>query len=535
MGKFKIEYFVFFITLLLFCIAMSFVVNVPDYDLWARLIVGKHFFQTGMLLKHDIFSYTPTHFWFDHEWGASVIYYAVFKFFGPIGLTVAKGVISFIILLFVSETVKLKYGPKPLYAMLLFCVFVYLACYDCFSATIRCHMFSFLFFSAWLYCLERYRNGDKKLLFYLPFSMILWANIHGGCVSGIGLLLLYALGEFLNKKSYKDYLVAALLSGLATFINPFGPKYVLFLIQATTMKRPLVTEWLSTFNPIYVGKYLKFKAFMLLMLVAPLPKFISVARTWRKEDALISQRNIFKKIAEYYETVDKTKFLVLASTLTLAIMHIKHQPFFVIAAAVFLYEEFTKLFEGMSVPNPDIPKGVVRRQIVMTYVLLFMIAVVTLQFVDKRIKISQYKYPIFSIEFLKVNHIKGNLFINFPYGSYAIYKLYPNNLVEIDGRYEEVYYPELLNELKDFYMVKTKNWKKIITDYKTDVIIVENTYPVFRKLAVDNDWRMIFQDADFSVFVPKNKVADKYKYPASKLDYYEKTQFDTSIDFIQKK
>lgn len=48
-----------------------------DYDFFARLIVGKTYFQTGDILKYDFLSYSKTHPWYDHEWGASLIFYFV--------------------------------------------------------------------------------------------------------------------------------------------------------------------------------------------------------------------------------------------------------------------------------------------------------------------------------------------------------------------------------------------------------------------------------------------------------------------------
>ena len=45
-----------------------------DMDYWARLLQGNAFFELGHILKADIFSYTPTHIWLDHEWGSSIIF-----------------------------------------------------------------------------------------------------------------------------------------------------------------------------------------------------------------------------------------------------------------------------------------------------------------------------------------------------------------------------------------------------------------------------------------------------------------------------
>ena len=71
---------------------------------------------------------------------------------------------------------------------------------------VRCHMFSFLLFTVFIYILEKVRRGNNKLLFLIPVLTIFWNNVHGGVVSGLGLLLMYAVGEFLNKKNFLKYI-----------------------------------------------------------------------------------------------------------------------------------------------------------------------------------------------------------------------------------------------------------------------------------------------------------------------------------------
>jgi len=49
--------------------------RIVDGDLWARLAVGAYAWQTGSLMGHDVFAFTPTlPEWIDHEWGAGVIF-----------------------------------------------------------------------------------------------------------------------------------------------------------------------------------------------------------------------------------------------------------------------------------------------------------------------------------------------------------------------------------------------------------------------------------------------------------------------------
>lgn len=517
MNKDKNAY-IFIIALFLFCIAMSFVINVPDYDLWARLLVGKHIFEAGSILKHDIFSYTPTHLWYDHEWGSSFIFYAVFKYFGGIGLTVLKGSVIFSVLFLISKIVELRKVKTTTPYNIIFYIFIFMACYPILAATIRCHIFTFFFFTLWLYLLEKVRLGEKKWLFYLPFMMIFWNNIHAGCVSGIGLLAIYTVGEFLNKKPVKDYIIALILTCLATFINPYGPKYVEFILKATTMDRPLISEWRGTFSKVYIFDYIKFKFFMLIM-------------------ALTLVIKTFKERFNY-SNIDKTKALLLIATAYLSIAHIKHQPFFVITAAAFLYDDFYNIFnnyverikQALNITDSFV-KTFVKVKEVIVYGLVFMVCFVTLTTVNKTIKISQAEYPIYAVKFIEDNHIKGNLFINFPYGSYAAYKLFPNNLIVMDGRYEEVYYDDLLIKLKDFHMAKTPDWMNVINEYKTDVIVLEKKFPAFYKLSQDKNWTMIFNDSAFAVFVPAKTVKAKYIYPPHQDNYYDSTEFNTDLKF----
>ena len=100
----------------------------------------------------------------------------------------------------------------------------------------------------------------------------------------------------------------------------------------------------------------------------------------------------------------------------------------------------------------------------------------------------------------------------------------------MDGRYEEVYNPDLLLKIKDFHMVKN-DWYKIIRDYKTDVILLEKHFPAYKKILEHPDWTLVFENNLSGVFVPTNKVREKYLYPTPNDEYYNKTLFHTDIKF----
>ena len=85
--------YVFYITLFLFIFAHGLYYYNLDSDFFARLIVGKTFFQTASVLNWDFLSYTPTHRFIDHEWGSSLVFYFLQSHFGDWGLLIFKGVI----------------------------------------------------------------------------------------------------------------------------------------------------------------------------------------------------------------------------------------------------------------------------------------------------------------------------------------------------------------------------------------------------------------------------------------------------------
>ena len=99
----------FCLSLTLIVYVLTFVINMPDYDLWARLAVGSIFFQTGHVLKHDIFSYLPTKpLWVDHEWGSGVVFYLLAKYMGEWGIFALKAAIILAIFVLIIKTINCR-------------------------------------------------------------------------------------------------------------------------------------------------------------------------------------------------------------------------------------------------------------------------------------------------------------------------------------------------------------------------------------------------------------------------------------------
>lgn len=508
----KLRPIIFYIIFFPCLLALNLLSDNYDYDFWARIVVGKHFMQTGHLLMHDIFSYTPTHTIIDHEWGSSIVFYLVQHFFSHMGLVFLQTIIIFLIFFLIIKIVNLR-GVKTTHPYnFLFYIFAAAALMQVYYQPFRCQLFTFMFFALFLYILELARKNVNWPLFTIPILMLIWCNMHGGCVAGIGLIVIYIIGELLNRKPVKKYLLALLSAFLVLPINPWGIDYLVYLITANTMHREIILEWMNLFSPQFKYIFLEFKFFISIIL------FFEIGY-------------IVKSVINKDFVLDVTKYLVVIATTTLALLHIKLIPLAVIALSAFLYDDFYSFFNYITA-NACNRLAKVKDILVYIAVLVILLTHVRKESIEPFLDFK--KFPVTAIEFMKINKIKGNLLINFEFGSYAIYKLYPDNLVYIDGRYEEVYD----NSLKQTLDIFTSNLDKngyLLKTYPTDIILLYKNCKIYPSLLNDRNWAQIFVDDNFALFVKSSNAKKTYKVPPLNIEYYKKHFFDTDINFERQK
>ncbi len=501
---------IFYLTLGLFILLFGTLDNNIDFDFWARLVVGKNFFQTGTLFNFDFQSWGTTHKFIDHEWGSSLIFYLVQNYFGDIGIYVFKSIIIFATLFIITKVIRLENKKIPLH-FLFFFFSIQAISYNIFS-TIRCQTFSFLFFAIYLYILKKTSLKKKyRILWCLPVLNIIWANVHGGFVIGLILILIYTIGEFLNKKPYKPYLITLIAALFTSLINPYGIEYIYFIISALSLNRQYITEWQSLFSTkLYQNIMLKYEIF-----------FISAI--------LIFIASIFKNIKQngfikYIKKIDKSKYLTILFALIISIKSIRFHVFFVYSITALCYIDFYNIF------NKKLPEKIDKLKEIIFFILILISTIshiINYKFINI---VKPSEYPIFCSEFIKINNLKGNIFTNFHTGSYVSYKLYPNNQIYMDGRYEEVYDVNLINQMATVFLAK--NYKNFFKKNHTDILIINKIYPIYNELKKDLDWFLAFEDENFALFLPaklKNKI---YKLPNKNLNYYNKTKFETDINWL---
>lgn len=474
--------------------------NTIDPDYWARLLQGNAFIETGHLLKQDIFSFTQTHLWLDHEWGASVVFALFQKYLGFKGILVLRTLIAFLIFVFIFKTIKIRTEQRSLLTDVLLFTASALAIPTITQSGLRCHFFTFLFFAIFLYILEIVRNKSKdKLLFFLPLIMLFWSNSHGGCVSGLGLIGMYAAGEFLNKKPFKKYLFTLFVSIGVMFINPYGIDFVKFIFMASTMARPNVTEWLSPFvHPVW-SFMLAFKILFVL-------------------NALILIINL-----KNFKT-DFTKYIILIVCLIISARNVKSTPFFIITSMIFFYDYYCLIINKVFSKFPKLNERI-SASILMIVLLLVQIPMVSAETQKSYLR----EQPLQVVEFLKVNALTGKVLAPPNFGSYIAYKLFPDMTIYMDGRYEEVYFPETSDIVNSFYLVK-EDWAKIL-EFEPDYIIIPADGFINDYMEKRDDYKLIYANPKEWLYARADIAKDEYNRPNGSYKYYETHAFETNVKF----
>jgi hypothetical protein len=350
--------------------------------------------------------------------------------------------------------------------------------------------------------LEKVRKDEQnKLLFLLPLIMLFWCNIHGGCVSGLGLIGMYAVGEFLNKKSVKKYFITLIACVLMLFINPYGIDYVKFIFMATTMARPFVTEWISPFAHSSWDFLLVFKVFYIINILVLLSTFKDIKK-------------------------DFTKYIVLLACAYLSFKFVKNTPFFIIVSTVFLYENVQEFLQKFI--HEKLKSDKVRALFIATSIILFSIIFCFANIKEfSRNYLSQQPYKV--VEFLKINDLKGKVLAPFDMGSYIAYKRYPDNLIYMDGRYEEVYFKETKDLSDDFYNVQNEGYK--ILDTNPDYIITPADALVNDFMDKLNSYKLIYKDEDNWLYAKEDNVKPEYIIPPDDYKYYSEHAFAVNYSF----
>jgi hypothetical protein len=459
--------------------------TVADPDLWGHVLFGVDMIRARSIPATDPYSYlTFDHPWINHELLSELALGLSFDWGGTPGLMLLKLAVTLpIVALVYRHLVRHGLDLLPAGVVVLLILFPMVPG----LATLRPHLFTYLFFALTLLIIDRAERGQLAFLWALPVLAAVWVNFHGGVLAGLGIYVLWASGTVVYSWIFPEragpvaigQLVAVgVLSLAALTVNPYLWRLPLFLFETATIPRPEISEW----RPLDLMSA-EGVVFLLVVLLGG----VVIVRTRRK-----------RRVGPLF---------TLACVTLLPLLSLRHLPLFALTFAVFLAEHiadtWAQLASSINAP-PGGKRSSRRHRAILTGVTFFVAIVLAASSIPSFacIPVKQRRlkgYPTRAIALLSESGVAGNLAIHFDYGEYAIWHLRDRVFVSMDGRRETVYPDSVYSEALRFQQ-GVGAWDDVLDKRPTDMALVKTSSASFNLMKLKPGWELVHEDALVGLF-----------------------------------
>lgn len=436
----------------------------PDFG-W-HLQMGNLILKNGVP-KTDPFSYTmPSYAFIDHEWLTNVGFAIIFNKLGYSALAVFFSFIG-TLTVFIASYGEIMFAALP---------FLLLSAIILPSFGIRPQAETWFLLSIFIQILF-HENLWKRLRKFIPLLFILWVNLHGGFSIGIATLLAFIFVKTIEHKVDKTDFLIGLLSVLATFLNPYGPRiwYEIWMQATDNNLHSVIQEW----TPGIMVLNLPFILFVALMLV-----FVLI----------------------FLKKIPKGQIVIFFCFLIAAISAERNVALWAIISSPILIGLF-KLFKKLAKKESSF---LVFYKITFFFVLsLFLYTFVS--FEQTSLTNHSY-YPTKAIDYLKKTNPNGNVFSSYNWGGFLIWK-YSEKKVFVDGRMPSWRRSEAPpNESKNAFAEYTnimlgKNSEQILKKYDVCTILLPKEAKLDKKaLQKEKNLAAFLKNIGIKEDKPKGKI-----------------------------
>ncbi len=478
----------FFGWVLLFGLLAMTARNAVDPDLWWHLRTGQWIVGTGHVPHADPFSFTrPGHAWVSHEWLSDLVFYELWKHGGAAALIVFSAIVTTagFMLLYLR---CLPYGEKKHWAA---AATVLGALASAPSWGVRPQMFTFTLASLLLWLVES-GEGRPRLLLWIPPLFLLWLNLHAGFALGPALLFAYGVGLIVETAvgdtpwlQARRILLRVLLLLLACLaLVPFNPSGAqLYRYPFDTLRSPgmrsFIVEW---FSPnFHDWLYRPFLLVWLLVLTA-----LASSRSRPKGRVLVP----------------------LLLTSFAALDAVRHIPIFVLVAIPVIAAALPIASASSLVPrrHPDSSRlrPLFNGAVVILIVVFALVRWASLARNQNAREAEQF--PEKAVAFLRSGDYPQNVFVYYDWGGYAIWKLYPEYRVFVDGR-ADLYGNDLLRQFQTVVQLRT-GWRSVLERWRVEAVLVPPACAVAQALLLDPEWHVAFSDSKAIILLRRHPVVE---------------------------
>jgi hypothetical protein len=170
--------------LLLFALST---ITSADSDLWGHLRFGLDTLRSGALTAVDPYSFTQDRSWINHEWLSELQMALAYVAAGSAGLALLKGALVFATMYLVWSA----FEGVDLSARIVILGVTALSTVPA-TRTLRPQLWSMLCLAILCRALVDERGSGRR---WLPALFAVWANLHGGWIVGVGILVAWATTE----------------------------------------------------------------------------------------------------------------------------------------------------------------------------------------------------------------------------------------------------------------------------------------------------------------------------------------------------
>ncbi len=498
--------------------------HISNLDFWLHLKAGECMVKELNIIKTNTFSYIAAdNPWTNVYWLFQGLIYIIYYLGGFAGLILFKAFILLVSFLFLFKTMNPEGNKK--YLLSLFCLIpAVLVANERFI--IRPELMSLFFICLYIHILYRYQKENTRLIYLLPFLQIIWANMHGLAVIGIGLIGLFLAGELFTwlcplpfkwkerktnrGKNCGRLFLVGVLAALASLVNPFGTRIIsLYLGLPKALMAsgagsggftmPQVIELLPPLKENFLFPTQVVFYFKILLIISGLSFLLNIKK------------------------IKLTDVFIFLSFLYLALQARRNLPFFAVIAAVIMFFNLAGFWEEIHPRMTSFFKDKAKlKKAAFIGCYLFITAAMLIFAYDaasnryhlrdrsnKRfgLDISRITYPVKAVDFIEEHHLSGNMFNNIGIGDYLTFRLYPQQRVFLDGRFD-------MGGNSFLYQYGSpKLWPMLVKRFNLNFAVIEYGWTpgagdLMKKLYYDPDWAMIYYD-EIAVIYLKNTPENK--------------------------
>lgn len=463
-----------------------------DSDIFWALESGQWILDNLRVPRADPFSYTFSGGkWVDFTWGFQVVAWLLFSRFEWTGLFVlqlALGMVTFAALYW-----NLKSSSARVWLAAAATFLVFAASYHRFL--IRPHLFAFLFISLYLLLLGLFeRRGKNWYLWALLPLQVLWVNVHSSAILGIFIAGAFAAGHLIDgvrrgglrarftAETKRLVLVAAVLP-LVSLLNPYGAELVMFPFAHQSPENADALR--------HIAEWRRIKINQLLFYLWPVPVNGFSFRVFAIGSVLAVIAN--------HRRMRTRDVILLAGAFYMAASHVRFLAQFTFFAAPVLVENLSMYLDDR--------RSTLRTLKWSALGVAFLAAVIiTTGFfsVEGRenagLGIKPGVYPERTVEFIKRNSIRGNLYNSYVFGGFVTWALYPEVRPFIDGRTPTVYSPY------HFWKSRVAStdqgaWRRLAEEHGLTMALVKVNRPLCSALWDEPGWRAVSFDDISALFL----------------------------------